>query len=511
MLEYRRVITALIILVAAFPLSRVVRGQDDGELIKAPKIWDEEKLADWGLPLAAIEAEPKYISEQAYYASPVDNLRTYPVYHPDHEPPGYWEELLQKEPQRLVEPGVAHTRAQWIELGKRVFEQWDHAPVRTTDPKAFAYLRDRDALEKDETTVAADGTIPGFRWVVEEKGKISLGLAECSRCHLKVNSDGSVIDGAPGNLKGGGVALDSLMSEPRKRFYSKQPVTKGQAAYYDYHVPWLNDDVNAKMKSMTDKEIDEIYESFVPGTFPLVNGSPYWMTKLRDLRGLKDQKYLDATATHRNRGPDDIARYAALISYADTSAFGEYETLPDDHPRPLFHVPDDALFALGLYLYSLEPPPNPRAAEADPTLVARGKVVFESMDCARCHSGPNYGGELLTPAEDYDVPDDYDERFNVYDESAYTDSNLAMNTRKGTGLYKVPSLRGLWYRGLFGHSGSCASLEDWFDPKRFEDDYVPTGWKGPGVKNRAVPGHPFGLEYLTEADIKALIIFLNNL
>ena len=133
------------------------------------------------------------------------------------------------------------------------------------------------------------------------------------------------------------------------------------------------------------------------------------------------------------------------------------------------------------------------------------------MDCARCHSGPNYGGELLTPAEDFNVPDDYEERFNVYDESAYTDSNLAMNTRKGTGLYKVPSLRGLWYRGLFGHSGSCASLEDWFDPRRFEDDYIPTGWKGPGVKNRAVPGHPFGLEYLTKDDIKALIIFLKNL
>ena len=511
MSDYRRISTALIILVIALPLSRAALGQDTEVPIKAPKIWDEQQLADWGLPLAAIQAQPKYITEQAYYASPVDNLRTYPVYHPDRQPPGYLESLLQKEPQKLVEPGLPRTQAQWIELGKRVFEEWDHAPARTTDPKALAYLRDPDALEKDHTTVAADGTIPGFRWVVEKKGKVSLGLTECARCHVKVTADGSAINGAPGNLQGGAVALNALLAEQRKHFYAKQPVTKGQAAYYDYHVPWQTDDVNAKMKSMTDKQMDEIVASFVPGTFPLANGSPYAMTKLRDLRGLSNEKYLDATATHRNRGPEDVARYAALISYADHFTFGDHQSLPDDHPRPLFHVPDDALYALGLYLYALEPLPNPNAADADATIVARGKVVFESMECARCHTGPNYGGELLTPAEEFDVPDEYLDTYNIFYESAYTDSNLAMNTRKGTGLYKVPSLRGLWYRGLYGHSGSCASLEDWFNLQRFENDYVPTGWKGPGVKNRAVLGHPFGLEYLTDEDIKALIVFLKTL
>jgi len=38
-----------------------------------------------------------------------------------------------------------------------------------------------------------------------------------------------------------------------------------------------------------------------------------------------------------------------------------------------------------------------------------------------------------------------------------------MLTRKGTGYYKVPSLRGLWYRGPYEHDGSVATLEDWFD------------------------------------------------
>ena len=85
-----------------------------------------------------------------------------------------------------------------------------------------------------------------------------------------------------------------------------------------------------------------------------------------------------------------------------------------------------------------------------------------------------------------------------------------MLTRKGTGVYKVPSLRGLWYRALLEHSGSIKTLEDWFDSRRLESDYVPTGWKGPGVKTRAVEGHEYGLE-LPDEDKAALIAFLRTL
>ena len=47
-----------------------------------------------------------------------------------------------------------------------------------------------------------------------------------------------------------------------------------------------------------------------------------------------------------------------------------------------------------------------------------------------------------------------------------TDPTLTLRTRRGTGYYKVPSLRGLWYRGPLEHSGSVATLEDWFDAAR---------------------------------------------
>jgi hypothetical protein len=60
----------------------------------------------------------------------------------------------------------------------------------------------------------------------------------------------------------------------------------------------------------------------------------------------------------------------------------------------------------------------------------------------------------------------------------------ALRTRRGTGYYKIPSLKGVWYRGPFEHNGSVATLEDWFDAQRLKDDYVPTGHIGYGMKTR---------------------------
>jgi len=57
---------------------------------------------------------------------------------------------------------------------------------------------------------------------------------------------------------------------------------------------------------------------------------------------------------------------------------------------------------------------------------------------------------------------------------------------------------------------SVPTLEDWFDPRRLKDDYVPTGWKGYEVKMRPVKGHDFGLK-LSADDKRALIDFLKTL
>jgi hypothetical protein len=50
-------------------------------------------------------------------------------------------------------------------------------------------------------------------------------------------------------------------------------------------------------------------------------------------------------------------------------------------------------------------------------------------------------------------PADHAGKYDILDVSVGTDPNLALKTRRGTGYYKVPSLKGVWYRGPFEHSG----------------------------------------------------------
>jgi hypothetical protein len=117
---------------------------------------------------------------------------------------------------------------------------------------------------------------------------------------------------------------------------------------------------------------------------------------------------------------------------------------------------------------------------------------------------------MLTTVDGFVMPDDHKKRYAIFPVSVGTDPRLALQTRKGTGYYRVPSLKGVWYRGPFEHNGSVASLEDWFNPARLQVDYLPTGFKGNGVKTRRVPGHEFGLN-LSQVDKTALLAFLRTL
>ena len=136
--------------------------------------------------------------------------------------------------------------------------------------------------------------------------------------------------------------------------------------------------------------------------------------------------------------------------------------------------------------------------------------MFEREACGACHRPPSYTNNRLTPVDGFEVPDEHRTRFDIMPLSVGTDPNLALTTRRGTGYYKVPTLRGLWYRNLLEHNGSVGSLEEWFDPSRLRDDFVSTGFKGSGVEKRAVKGHEVGLDLSVE-DRKALIAFLRTL
>jgi hypothetical protein len=200
-------------------------------------------------------------------------------------------------------------------------------------------------------------------------------------------------------------------------------------------------------------------------------------------------------------------RYAALVSCCDPADFGTHHMLTPSQEKPLYKLPDDLAFALTQYIYSLEPPPNPNSKDAR---AAAGQRVFTREGCATCHTPPLYTNNKLTLATGFTPPSNHPLAADIMPISVGTDPNLALRTRKGTGFYKVPSLKGVWYRGLYNHDGSVASLEEWLDPARLRDDFVPSGFKGYKVSSRAVPGHRFGLN-LSADDKTALIAFLRTL
>ena len=165
------------------------------------------------------------------------------------------------------------------------------------------------------------------------------------------------------------------------------------------------------------------------------------------------------------------------------------------------------VYALARYLYALEPPRSPHPKDER---TRRGEAVFTREGCARCHTPPLYTNNHLIPVQGFTPPVEHRRHYAILHADVGTDPGLALRTRRGTGYYKVPSLKGVWYRGPFEHNGSVATLEDWFNPARLDDDYRPTGFPGLATTRRAVPGHEFGLS-LSDEDRAALIAFLRVL
>jgi hypothetical protein len=474
-----------------------------------PRTWDPEALRDLELPLAGLGKPPSHITPEYYYAQKVRPIyASYPVYHPDREPAGYFESLKEKEPivlwnDQKTTPKL-ETEADWIGAGELVFD----APIvyqEMTSERRERRAADFRALPYRTTP---DGVIPIHRYVIRQKGKIEIGVRSCAECHTRVMADGSVIKGAQGEPPFDKAFASSFRSSSARANFSRRPV---------FDAPWHDQPAITPIGSMSPAEtVAAQHDAIPPGVLARHGTGTFSPVQVPDLIGSADRRYLDHTGLQRNRGLGDLMRYAALNQGADMfSDFSGYIPSGDPargrpDPATQTRYGEDQLYALALYIKHLKPPPNPNPFNE---LARRGKAIFEEQDCARCHDpAQGYTNHKLAIAPGFVVPPDHPARADImFNREVGTDPTLATKTRRGTGLYKVPSLLGVWYRGFFEHNGSCATLEDWFDPRRLDDDYVPTGWKGPaGTQTRAVKGHDFGLD-LNEADRKALIAFLRTL
>ena len=484
-----------------------------------PKTWDDEALVNLEVPLADPSRSPKDISAADYYRIPVRPIyKSYPMYHPDQEPRGYRERIRQQEPVVLWDEGPHRpklvTEADWIKAGEIVF----NAPILFFPQGDKNVEAERAYIAKTGDLYDKTGISPYSFYIIRERGKLEIGEASCAECHSRLMPDGTVIRGAQGNRPVDPVAFLGLADDAAKADDKEKFLTQDrQAERRAFGTPWARPDINARLEQFSAAEIEAIHLAIPAGVFARQGTSPFSPAKLPDLIGIKERRYLDASGLVRQRGIGDLMRYAALNQGMDMlSRFGDFVPAGTTDVRQSPSVfaqtaqarySDEQLYALAVYIYSLEPPPNPNRRTA---LAALGEKVFEREGCALCHTPPLYTNNKLTPADGFTVPAEHRKRFDILEMSVGTDPSLTMTTRRGTGYYKVPSLKGVWYRGPFEHNGSVATLEDFFDPRRVRDDYVPTGWKGYGVKSRAVKGHEFGLR-LSPSDKQALISFIKTL
>ena len=209
-----------------------------------PKTWDDEAIASLEVPLANPLGSPKRVTADYYYRIPVPAIyKSYPVYAPGHEPPGYMDRLRGQEPV-IVWDDAGHapplkTEADWIKAGEIVFG----APTTFDSLITLSQLRDSAWYSKVNMPVASDGTIPFLNYVIRKKGTVEVGQSSCALCHVRVLPGGGVSKGAQANFD-----LNRAVSyRTRARFaQSNDPAqllaTQRLSFRAQWAVPWLSPD-----------------------------------------------------------------------------------------------------------------------------------------------------------------------------------------------------------------------------------------------------------------------------
>ena len=307
---------------------------------------------------------------------------------------------------------------------------------------------------------------------MREKGKVELGTDTCAMCHVRILPDGKIIEG-PANVQ---TPFGPLMGDLTRRYAQMGPELfderRRKHMREDYRVPFLSGDPNLEVAAMAPEAIARLYDAHPLGVHGRTNTSLLYPVKIANLIGVRDVKYFDRTATSRNRNIQDLMRYSEMI--ADVSdALTHYGDGPDAALNlqnmglgaGVKRTPDAVVYALARFLYSLEPPANPNPKDERSV---RGAAVFESAGCGRCHTAPLYTNNRLTLAKGFTAPPALLKEADIMPLSVETDPNLALKTRKGTGLYRVPSLRMVWLEACLLHDGSIGTLEEMFNPARLK-------------------------------------------
>ena len=431
--------------VASFSLAALLWMQGGAaQQPSVPTTWDARELASFELPLVRADRSARHATPDYYYRLAVRPIyKSYPIYAPGHEPQGYMERLAQQEPEIAFDAAALQSDADWIAAGETVFD----APLGYGATFKLTEVRDRHWYEHNQVPVTRDGVMPFSRYVVRKKGVVEVGSGSCVMCHARVMPDGTLLKGAQGNFPADrivGYNLRQQLATTNDPAALLDGVRLGQRTFFS--MPWLTPDPIARVAAMSIDEIASAYEAVPPGASTRVNLSLFAPAQVPDLIGVKERRFLDHTGLVQQRSIADLMRYVAIVQGANAfDRFGDFllvEPVPD--PAKMDRYSDEQLYALARYLYSLTPPPNAHPVSA---AAERGRRIFSREGCDACHTAPLYTSNTLTPAAGFTVPAEHLKRYGIINQSVGTDPELAMRTRKGTGYYKVPSLKGACIAG----------------------------------------------------------------
>src|SRR6185503_10768418 len=107
---------------------------------------------------------------------------------------------------------------------------------------------------------------------------------------------------------------------------------------------------------------------------------------------------------------------------AEPAEIGSYKLVPPDARRIDARLPDAALYALALYIYSLQPPHNPNPFNQE---ARAGEGIFRREGCPTCHTPPLYTSNKVTLAAGFTRPADAPSTLDILPLSVGTDPGLA--------------------------------------------------------------------------------------
>jgi mono/diheme cytochrome c family protein len=219
-----------------------------------------------------------------------------------------------------------------------------------------------------------------------------------------------------------------------------------------------------------DPEFAERIALWGPGRLDVTTSDGSEPVRISDLRPVRWLTHLHHDAT--------------LVMHDRTALAIRIETLIITAHAQALRPPRVVALALATYILSFA---NRSASNSQGESVPGAGIGLFAQHCQSCHAPAGFTGPPVPIA------------------TIGTDPGLGNSAERGTGKYRVPSLRYVGSRGPLLHDASLPSIDALFDPARLTPEF-----SGRLHGSGAVLGHPFGLD-LSESDRAALIRYVKHL